>query len=111
MQHRTFVLKSGTGFEQDEVEFIMDNIKPMLTLSWNRKHRTRQNRTPPRKSIVFIVVILPLSFFSVFFKVNCVFFPYQGQDIANQIWSCLLINFRYPYRKPDLLEKKLENSH
>ena len=52
----------------------VDLAPPVPAPSWCRGHRIRCNRTPPHKTIVFIVVLVLLSLCYQLFYINCVFY-------------------------------------
>ena len=50
-------------------------IKKKWAPSWCKRHRLRHNRTPPHKPMFFIVfLVFFLSFCSLLFYINCVFY-------------------------------------
>jgi len=49
-------------------------LMPNWAFSWCRRPRTRHSRTPPQKRIVFIVFLVLLSFCSLLFYINRVFY-------------------------------------
>ena len=64
-----------------------------LAPSWCRRHRIRHNRTPPHKPIVFIVFLILLSFCSLLFHINCVFWTkYEPHSLAHKYFQKFYTN-------------------
>ena len=85
----------------------------LLALSWCWRHRTRHNRTPPYKPIVFVVFLVLLFFCSLLFALTVSSTPNKSQSseslqVRSRVVSFAAVfwDFKRPPPPPPVCEKK-----